>query len=150
MTDDPVVAVAGVRTAIGRFGGSLKDVEAHELGAACIREAVSRAGLEPDEVDEVVLGQVGQVGPDAYNARRAAIEAGLPPGKTAMNVNRLCSSGLQAIVTGAQQLLLGEADVVVAGGNESMSRQPFLDYQARNGWRLGGHELVDGTLSLVT
>src|SRR2546421_195394 len=114
-TDDPVVAVAGVRTAVGRFGGALRDVDAHELGAACVREALRRAGVEPGEVQEVVMGQVGQVGPDAYNARRVALEAGIPARSTAMNVNRLCSSGLQAIVTGAQQLALGEADVVVAG-----------------------------------
>ena len=83
---DPVVLVSGVRTAIGRFGGALKDVEAHELGAACIREALARAGVEPDEVDEIVMGQVGQVGPDAYNARRCALAAGIPAGATAMNV----------------------------------------------------------------
>jgi acetyl-CoA C-acetyltransferase len=148
--DNPVVLVSGVRTAIGRFGGSLKAVDAHELGAACIREAVVRAGVEPSEVDEVVMGQCGQVGPDAYNARRCAIAAGLPPATTAMNVNRLCSSGLQAIVTGAQELLTGQVEVLVAGGNESMSRQPFLDYGARDGWRLGPRELLDGTLSLVT
>jgi acetyl-CoA C-acetyltransferase len=147
---DQIVLVAGVRTAVGRFGGGLKDVDAHVLAATCIREALRRAEVEPTEVDEVVLGQVGQVGPDAYNARRAGIEAGIPPAATAMNVNRLCSSGLQAIVTGAQEIMVGQANVVVAGGNESMSRQPFLDYQARSGWRLGSHELVDGTLSLVT
>jgi acetyl-CoA C-acetyltransferase len=147
---DSIVLVAGVRTAVGRFGGGLKDVDAHALAATCIREALARAEVEAGEVDEVVLGQVGQVGPDAYNARRAAIEAGIPPSATAMNVNRLCSSGLQAILTGAQEIMVGQADVVVAGGNESMSRQPFLDYQARSGWRLGSHELVDGTLSLVT
>ena len=147
---DPIVLVSGVRTAVGRFGGALKDVDAHVLGAICIREALARAEVDPDEVDEVVLGQVGQVGPDAYNARRAAMEAEIPPKATAMNVNRLCSSGLQAIVTGAQEIMVGQADVVVAGGNESMSRQPFLDYHARSGWRLGSHELVDGTLSLVT
>ena len=147
---DPIVLVAGVRTAVGRFGGGLKDVDAHVLAATCVREALRRAELEPEEVDEVVLGQVGQVGPDAYNARRAAIEAGIPPSATAMNVNRLCSSGLQAIITGAQEIMVGQAAVVVAGGNESMSRQPFLDDQARSGWRLGSHELVDGTLSLVT
>ena len=147
---DPVVLVSGVRTAIGRFGGGLKDVDAHELGAACIREALVRGGVDAGDVDEVVMGQVGQVGPDAYNARRCAIAAGIPAGATAMNVNRLCSSGLQAIVTGAQELLTGQADVVVAGGDESMSRQPFLDYGARDGWRLGERRLVDGTLSLVT
>jgi acetyl-CoA C-acetyltransferase len=147
---DAIVLLSGARTAIGRFGGSLKDVDAHELGAACIQEALSRAGVEPGEVDEVVMGQVGQVGPDAYNARRCAIAAGIPSGATAMNVNRLCSSGLQAIVTGAQEILTGQADVVVAGGDESMSRQPFLDYGARDGWKLGPRQLVDGTLSLVT
>ena len=96
------------------------------------------------------MGQVGQVGPDAYNARRCALAAGIPPRATAMNVNRLCSSGLQAIVTGAQEILTCQAAVVVAGGDESMSRQPFLDYGARDGWRLGGREVLDGTLSLVT
>ena len=147
---DPVVLVGGVRTAIGRFGGELRDVDAFELGAACIREALTRANVAAEDVDEVVMGQVGQVGPDAYNARRCAIAAGIPAGATAMNVNRLCSSGLQAIVSGAQELLTGQADVVVAGGDESMSRQPFLEYGARDGWRLGERRLVDGTLSLVT
>jgi acetyl-CoA C-acetyltransferase len=144
------VIVGGARTAIGGFGGSLKDVEAHELGALCIREVLATTGVEPAEVDEVVMGQVGQVGPDAYNARRCALAAGLPPTTTAMNVNRLCSSGLQAIVTAAQQVQLGDAGIVVAGGDESMSRQPFLDFQARDGWRLATHQLVDGTLSLLT
>jgi len=150
MTEDPVVLVSGVRTAIGRFGGSLKDVDSHELGAACIAGALDRAGVDPGDVDDVVMGQVGQVGPDAYNARRCALSAGLPPTTTAMNVNRLCSSGLQAILTGAQEILTEQATVVVAGGDESMSRQPFLDYGARDGWRLGPRELLDGTLSLVT
>jgi acetyl-CoA C-acetyltransferase len=150
MNGDPVVLASGVRTAIGRFGGSLKNVDAHVLGATCIREALTRAGVDPEDVDEVVMGQIGQVGPDAYNARRCAIEAGVPPAATAMNVNRLCSSGLQAILTGAQEIMTGQASIVVAGGDESMSRQPFLDYGARDGWRLGPRELVDGTLSLVT
>ncbi len=147
---DPVVLLSGVRTAIGRFGGALRDVDAHELGAACIREALARAGVEPGEVDEVVMGQVAQVGPDAYNARRCALAAGIPASSTALNVNRLCSSGLQAIVSAAQELLTGQADVVVAGGDESMSRQPFLDYAARDGWRLGSRQALDGTLALVT
>jgi acetyl-CoA C-acetyltransferase len=147
---DPVVLLSGARTPIGRFGGGLKDVEAYELGAACIREALARANVDAADVDEVVMGQVGQVGPDAYNARRCAIAAGIPAGATAMNVNRLCSSGLQAIVSGAQELLTEQARIVVAGGDESMSRQPFLDYHARDGFRLGPRELLDGTLSLVT
>jgi acetyl-CoA C-acetyltransferase len=147
---DPVVLVSGTRTAIGRFGGALKDVEAADLGAACVKESLARAGIEAAEVDEVVIGEVGQVGPDAYNARRVALGAGLPSSSTALNVNRLCASGLQAIATGAQEILTGQARIVVAGGNESMSRQPFLDYGARSGWRLGSRRLVDGTLSLLT
>ena len=150
MNSDPIVIVSGARTAIGRFGGSLKNVDAHVLGATCIQDALRRSGIPATDIDEVVMGQIGQVGPDAYNARRCAIEAGIPPQATAMNVNRLCSSGLQAILTGAQAILTHQATVVIAGGNESMSRQPFLDYGARDGWRLGPREAVDGTLSLVT
>jgi acetyl-CoA C-acetyltransferase len=148
--DDPVVVVGGVRTAIGRFGGSLGTVESATLGSIVIAAALERAGLAPDVPQEVVMGQVAQVGPDAYNARRCALGAGLPASSTALNVNRLCSSGLQAIVTGAQEILTEQASVVVAGGNESMSRQPFLDYAARAGGKLGDRTLVDGTLSLVT
>lgn len=147
---DPVVLVDGARTAIGTFGGSFKNTPAHELGAAAIREAISRARVEHDEVDEVVLGCVGTVGPDAFNARRAALAAGLADQTTAMNVNRLCGSGLQALRSGAAEILAGEASIVVAGGNENMTRQPFLDYGARDGYRLGDRALVDGTLSLVT
>ena len=146
----PVVVVGAARTAIGTYGGSLSGIDAYKLGAVTIKESLNRAGVEPEEVDEVVMGQIGQVGPDAYNARRCALEAGLPSSTTAMNVNRLCSSGLQAIITGAQQIMLGEADIVVAGGDENMSSQPFLDYQARDGWRLGPRKVIDGTLSLVT
>ena len=149
-SDDPVVIVGGVRTAIGKFGGALKDVEAYAMGAECIREALSRSGVAAADVDEVVMGQVGQTGPDAYNARRCSIAAGIPTSSTAMTVNRLCSSGLEAILTGARELLLGDANVVVAGGDESMTRQPFLDYNARDGYRLGGRELQDGTQLLLT
>ncbi len=147
---DPVVVVGAARTAIGTYGGSLSGIDAYKLGAVTIKESLSRAGVEPEEVDEVVMGQIGQVGPDAYNARRCALEAGLPTSTTAMNVNRLCSSGLQAIITGAQQVMLGSADIVVAGGDENMSSQPFLDYQARDGWKLGPRKIIDGTLSLVS
>jgi acetyl-CoA C-acetyltransferase len=147
---DPVVIAAGARTPIGSFGKAFKDVPAHELGAAAIRAALERAEVMPSEVDEVVLGCVGQVGPDAFNARRAALAAGVPPTATAMNVNRLCGSGLQAIYTGAAEILLDQACVVVAGGDENMTRQPFLDYRARDGYRLGHRTLIDGTLSLIT
>ena len=146
----PVAVVGAARTAVGSYGGSLSGVEAHQLGALTIQESIRRAGVEAGEVDEVVMGQIGQVGADAFNARLCALEAGLPAASTAMNVNRLCSSGLQAVITGAQQIMLGEAGIVVAGGNESMSRQPFLDYQARDGWKLGPRKVIDGTLSLVT
>ena len=148
-SDDPVVLVSGVRTAIGRFGGGLARLDAYQYAAKCIEEALVRAGIEPSEVDEVVMGMVGQAGPDAYNARRCALAAGIPSSATALTVNRLCSSGLQAIVNGVQQILLGDARIVVAGGNESMSRQPFLDFQARDGMQLGHHSLQDGTLTLL-
>lgn len=122
---DAIVLVDGARTPIGTFGGVFKDTPAHELGAAAIREAVQRAHVDPDEVDEVVLGCVGTVGPDAFNARRAALAAGLSPHTTAMNVNRLCGSGLQALWTGATEIMTGQASIVVAGGNENMTRQPL-------------------------
>ncbi len=147
---ESVVVVGAARTAIGSYGGSLSGIDAYKLGAITIKESLRRAGVAPQEVDEVVMGQIGQVGPDAYNARRCALEAGLPTSTTAMNVNRLCSSGLQAIITGAQQVMLGSADIVVAGGDENMSSQPFLDYQARDGWKLGPRKIIDGTLSLVS
>jgi acetyl-CoA C-acetyltransferase len=146
-----IVIVGAARTAIGKYGGGFKNTPAHELGAAAIRAAMERAGVTADMVDEVVMGQVGEVGPDAYNARRCALAAGLPVTSTAMNVNRLCGSGLQAIWTGALEILSGAARVVVAGGDENMTRQPFLDYGARlDGFKLGDRTLVDGTLSLVT
>jgi acetyl-CoA C-acetyltransferase len=148
--EDPIVIVGGARTAIGTFGGAFKNTPAYKLGAAAVRAALARAQVTADEVDEVVLGCVGQVGPDAFNARRVALEAGLPAGGTAYNVNRLCGSGLQSIWSAMMQIEAGEASIVVAGGNENMSMQPFLNYQGRAGYRLGHHTLVDGTLSLVT
>lgn len=148
--NDPIIIVEGARTPVGSFGGVLKDVPAHVLGATAVREAVTRAGLEPTDVQEFVMGCVGQVGGDAFVSRRVALEAGADPSSTALTVNRLCGSGLQAVATAASELREGDSSIVVAGGTESMTRQPFLDFQARNGYRLGHHELVDGTLSLVT
>ena len=145
-----VVITGGARTAIGRFQGAYKEVPAHKLGATAIAAALERAGVEPGEVGSVVMGCVGEVGPDAYNARRASLEAGLPVSVPAYNVNRLCSSGLQAIWTGVKDIQVGDYDVVVAGGNENMTMQPFLDYSARNGSPLGDRKIIDGTLSLVT
>lgn len=150
MATDSVVIAAGARTAIGSYAKAFKATPAHELGAAAIRAALERAQVAPDEVDEVVLGCVGQVGPDAFNARRASLAAGLPVQVPAYNVNRLCGSGLQAVWSGAGEILLGNGSIVVAGGNENMTMQPFLDYGARDGYALRHRTAIDGTLSLVT
>lgn len=148
--DDAIVIVGGARTPVGSFGGSLAAVPAHELGATAARAALESAGVEPGEVGEWVVGCVGQTGKDAYIARRVALAAGAPTSSTAMTVNRICGSGLQALVTAGDELRRGDSDFVVAGGAESMSRQPYLDLAARSGYQLGNRELVDGTLSLVT
>jgi acetyl-CoA C-acetyltransferase len=145
-----VVIAGSARTAIGKFAGSFKDVPTSDLGAAAIRAAVQRSGIEASAVDEVILGCVGQVGEDAFNARLATLKADLPEKTTAYNVNRLCGSGLQAINSAVLEIEQGEADVVIAGGNENMSIQPYLLPRSQVGWRLGEAELIDGTLSLVT
>ncbi len=145
-----IVIVDGARTPIGRYGGSLKSVPAHELGAIAAREAMARSGVSPDEIDEVIMGCVGQVGADAYLARRSALSAGMPVHTPAFTVNRLCGSGLQAIWSGAQQLLWGSSRIIVAGGAESMSRMPFLDFNARANPRLGDRLYLDGTLAMLT
>jgi acetyl-CoA C-acetyltransferase len=150
LNGEGIVVTGGVRTAIGKFAGAFKDTPTSDLGANAIRAAVQRAGISPDVVDEVILGCVGQVGEDAFNARLATLKAGLPEKTTAFNVNRLCGSGLQAINSAVQELRTGEAQVVIAGGNENMSIQPYLLARSQVGWRLGEAELVDGTLSLVT
>jgi len=150
MTDDTVVIVAGARTPTGSYAGVFKDVPAHELGAMAVREALARAHVDPGDVDEVIMGCIAQMGPDAYNARRVAVSAGLPHSTPAFTVNRLCGSGLQAIWSGAQQLRWGDADVIVSGGDESMSRTPFLDFHSRGNSRLGDRMLVDGTVAMLT
>jgi acetyl-CoA C-acetyltransferase len=150
MPDPRIVLVAGARTPVGSFGGAFRDTDAYELGAQAVAGALARAGVAADEVDEVVMGCIAQNGPDAYNARRVALAAGLPARVPAFTVNRLCGSGLQAIWSGAQELRWGGVDVVVAGGDESMSRTPFLDYGARGRPRLGDRTLLDGTLAILT
>jgi len=150
LNGEGIVVAGGVRTAIGKFAGAFKDTPTSDLGANAIRAAVDRAGISPDVVDEVILGCVGQVGEDAFNARLATLKAGLPEKTTAFNVNRLCGSGLQAINSAVQELRTGEAQVVVAGGNENMSIQPYLLPRSQVGWRLGEATLIDGTMSLVT
>lgn len=143
-TGRDVVIVSGVRTAIGDFGGGLKDVPPSELGALVIRQALGRAGVPAADVQHVVMGQVIQSEPrDMYLSRTAAIGAGIPPEVPALTLNRLCGSGVQAIVSAAQMILLGECSVAVAGGAESMSRAPYVTTGARWGVKMGDSALVD-------
>lgn len=145
-----VVVVSGVRTAIGDFGGSLKDLAPTELGARVVREALARAKVSGDEVGHVVFGNVIQTEPkDMYLARVAALNAGVAQHAPAMTVNRLCGSGLQAIVSAAQSILLGDTDIAVAGGAESMSRAPYIAPAARFGQRMGDARLVDMMLGAL-
>jgi acetyl-CoA C-acetyltransferase len=141
-----IVIVDGVRTAIGKYNGSLKDYKAAELGGIVIKEALNRAKVDPKLVDEVVLGCVGQVAEDAFISRVAAMKAGLPVESTAITVNRLCGSGLQAIVTGAMEIETGFADVVVSGGAESMDNLPFYLRKARFGYGMGNATMEDGLI----
>ena len=135
-----------VRTAIGTFGGSLKEVAAPDLGAAVIKAAVQRAGLRPDDVGAVVMGNVIQAGVKMNSSRQAAIRAGLPVTVPAMTVNRVCGAGAQAIVSAAQEILLGWVDVAVAGGMENMDLAPYLVARGRWGYRLGDGQLYDSML----
>jgi acetyl-CoA C-acetyltransferase len=139
-----VLVVAGARTAIGGYGGSLKDMAPTKLGAIAIKEAVARAGIDPASVGHVVVGSVihGEVR-DMYISRVAAIDAGLPVGTPCLTVNRLCGSGLQAIVSAAQHILLGDVDTVVGGGAESMSRAAYMLPAGRWGQRMGDGAVVD-------
>ncbi|MBM7518507.1 thiolase family protein [Nocardioides nitrophenolicus] len=148
--DDRIVLVDGARTPVGSFGGVFKEVPGFELGAVAVRGALARAGVEADDVEEVVMGCIGQVGPDAYNARRVALAAGLPMRVPAYTVNRLCGSGLQAIWSAAMQMRWNGLDFALAGGDESMSRMPFYDFGARAGYKLGDRSLVDGTVMMLT
>ena len=147
---DRILIVDGARTPVGSFGGVLKDVPAHELGATAAKAALDRAGVASDAIGEVVMGCIGQVGPDAYNARRVALAAGLPKSTPAYTVNRLCGSGLQAVWSAAMQMRWGGLDLALAGGNDSMSRMPFYDFGARAGYKLGDRQLVDGTVGMLT
>ena len=149
-TSESIVLIDGARTPVGSFGGALKDVPAHELGATAAKAALERSGVAADHIDEVVMGCIGQVGGDAYVARRVALAAGMPDSTPAYTVNRLCGSGLQAIWSAAMQMRWGGVDLAVAGGNESMSRMPFYDFGARNGYKLGDRSLVDGTVGMLT
>jgi acetyl-CoA C-acetyltransferase len=143
MSPTDVVLLSGCRTAIGTFGGAFKDVPAVDLGAAVVREAVRRAGVRGDQVDEVVLGCILQAGLGMNPARQAAIRAGLPDSVPATTVNKVCGSGLESVMRAAQAIKAGDAEVVVAGGTENMSRAPYLLPGARWGERLGDGKVLD-------
>jgi acetyl-CoA C-acetyltransferase len=139
-----VVVLSGVRTAIGNFGGSLKDQPPSELAAQVVREAVRRAGVEPAEIGQVVFGNIIHTdGHDHYLARVAGVKGGLPVDVPALTLNRLCGSGLQAIISAAQTIMLGDADAAVAGGAESMSRSPYWAHAMRWGARMNDVAMVD-------
>ena len=144
MAQREVVVVSGVRTAIGEYGGSLKDIPPTRLGAICVEEAVARAKIDPAAVGHVVFGNVihGEAR-DMYLSRVAAIDGGLPVGTPCLTVNRLCGSGLQAIVSASQNILLGDCDTALAGGAESMSRSAYILPAARWGQRMGDAQVID-------
>jgi acetyl-CoA C-acetyltransferase len=141
-----VVLVEPVRTAIGTFGGSLRDVPAVTLGSVAIDAAVARAKLRPDEVETVIMGNVVQAGTKMNPARQAAVRAGLPVTVPALTVNRVCGSGVQAVVSAAQEIALGNINVAVAGGMENMDQAPYLVARARWGYRMGDGALYDSVL----
>jgi acetyl-CoA C-acetyltransferase len=144
--NDPVI-LSAVRTPTGKFGGSLAPLSATELGAVAIREAVRRAGVAPEQVDEVVMGNVISAGLGQSPGRQAALRAGLPSTVPAYVVNKVCGSGLKAIMLAAQAIRAGDAQLVVAGGMESMSRVPYLLREARNGLRLGHAKIEDAIIA---
>src|SRR5712675_2266298 len=141
-----VVLAAPVRTAVGTFGGSLKDMPASDLGAAAIAASVARAGLKPEEIGTVVMGNVIQAGAKMNPARQAAIHAGLPVSVPALTVNRVCGSGAQAIVSAAHEIAAGAVEAAVAGGMENMDLAPYLIARGRWGYRMGDGQLYDSML----
>lgn len=147
---EKILVIDGARTPIGSFGGVFKAVPGFELGAAASRAAIDRSRIAADDIDEVIMGCIGQVGADAFNARRVALTAGVPESTPAYTVNRLCGSGLQAVWSAAMQMRWGGVDIALAGGNESMSRMPYYDFGARSGYKLGDRVLMDGTVMMLT
>ena len=142
-----VVIASACRTAIGKFGGTLKDVPAVELGATVIKEAVNRAGLKPEQIDEVIMGGVIMGGLGQNPARQASIKAGLPVECTAMTINIVCGSGLKAVALAANQIKAGEAEIVVCGGMENMSAAPYAVPSARWGARMNNAKMIDLTVN---
>jgi acetyl-CoA C-acetyltransferase len=144
---DQAVILSAVRTPIGKFMGGLAPVSAPELGARVVAESVRRAGIEPSQVDEAIMGNVVQAGLGQNPARQAALRGGLDPRVAAMTINKVCGSGLKAVALASQAVQLGESDVVVAGGMESMSNCPYLLKGARSGFRLGNQEIFDSMIT---
>jgi acetyl-CoA C-acetyltransferase len=140
---DDVVIISGCRTAVGKFQGSLADLSASQLGAVVVREAVKRAGLSSDQIDECIMGNVLPAGLGQNPARQAAIFGGLSPATGAMTINKVCGSGLKAVALAAQAVQTGNSSIVVAGGMESMTNAPYLLPQARKGYRLGNGKVID-------
>src|SRR5437773_11019936 len=138
--------LSAARTPIGRYLGGLSELPAPELGALVIGEALRRAGVSPDKVDEVIMGHVLQAGVGQNPARQAALKAGLPDSIAAYTVNKVCGSGLKAVMLAAQAIRAGDAELVVAGGMENMSRAPYLLFGARNGWKFGDQKAVDAII----
>jgi acetyl-CoA acetyltransferases len=143
MNTKDAVIISAARTPTGKFQGLLKDLKAPELGAIAIREAIKRAGVDPAAVDEVIMGCVVQAGIGQAPARQAALKAGLPPEVSALTVNMVCGSGLRAVALASQAVQLGDMDIVVAGGMESMSNIPYAMPGAREGYRMGNQQVVD-------
>ncbi|MBT2677624.1 acetyl-CoA C-acetyltransferase [Bacillus sp. ISL-35] len=147
MSKTEAVIVAAVRTAIGSFNGSLKNISAPELGAAVIKDALKQAGVKPEQVDEIIMGNVLQAGLGQNPARQAAIKAGIPESASSMTINKVCGSGLKAVHLAAQAIIAGDAEIVVAGGMENMSQAPYLLKNARDGFKMGDQKLVDSMTS---
>src|SRR3954447_4143887 len=150
MTQRDIFVVGTARTAIGTFGGALKDVPNTQLATTAVKAAIERSGVAADAIGHVVMGNVIPTDvKDAYLSRVAAIDAGCPIETPAFNVNRLCGSGLQAIVSAAQAIALGDCDIAIGGGSESMSRGPYFDTSARYGARMGDAVLLDYMLGIL-
>ena len=143
MTQTEVVIVSAVRTAIGSFSGSLKNISAPELGAIVIKGALEKAGVKPEQVDEIIMGNVLQAGLGQNPARQAAIKAGIPESVSSMTINKVCGSGLKAVHLATQAILAGDAEIVVAGGMENMSQAPYILKNARDGFKMGDQKLID-------
>jgi acetyl-CoA C-acetyltransferase len=142
-TSDDIVIISACRTAVGKFQGSLADLGAPQLGAIVVREAVSRAKLDPQQVDECIMGNVLSAGLGQNPARQAALGGGLPNQVPAMTINKVCGSGLKSVALAAQAIQTGNSEIVVAGGMESMTNAPYLLPQARKGYRLGNAQIID-------